>query len=447
MLGWTPETLELAALALAKFDHLSESELKMLCAATTGEFAFCGPSTRIDDQENDSTKAAGWGDERTIRAALLRWLCLDGTARILVDPRGIVVHAAKIADELDLSFATVPFPLAFMNCHFAVDMSLLGAQLQAFSLFASRTKAIMADGLKVRGNLLFRNGNAEGEVRLLGADIGKTLECNNTAFKSGLIADRIKVSGSVFLRAGFNAEGEVRLNGAEIGGVLDCAKGMFKNAGGIALNAEGIKVAGSAFFGKGFNAEGEVRLVHAEIGGSLSCEQGTFQRGTFEKSPGTALNASGIKVTGNVFLRGGFKSEGEVNLAGAQIGANLECIMATFKNAGGPTLNAEGIKVAGSAFLGKGFNAEGEVRMVRAEIGGNLSCEQGTFQKGTFEKAAGTALNANGIKVTGNVFLRAGFKSEGEVNLAGADIGAILECDTATLITPAGSRWTPMHSE
>jgi hypothetical protein len=246
MLGWTPETLELAALALAKFDHLSESELKLLCAATTGEFAFCGPSTRVDDQENDSTKAAGWGDERTIRAALLRWLCLDGTARILVDPRGIVVHAAKIADELDLSFATVPFPLAFMNCHYAVDMSLLGAQLQAFSLFASRTKAIMADGLKVRGNLLFRNGNAEGEVRLLGADVGGIIDCRNGKFNNAgaiaLAADGLK-GGDVYLRYGFSVDGEVRLLGAAIRGNLECDGAEF--ASDTVVSLEQASVAGS----------------------------------------------------------------------------------------------------------------------------------------------------------------------------------------------------------
>ena len=63
-------------------------------------------------------------------------------------------------------------------------------------------------------------------MRLLGAEIGSDLECGGGSFKvaSGdeLSADGIKVTGSVHLGAGFTVEGEVRLVGAEIGGDLIC---------------------------------------------------------------------------------------------------------------------------------------------------------------------------------------------------------------------------------
>lgn len=231
MIGWTGETQELATLALAKFARLSESELKMLCAATTGEGAFCGPSNRDDDPGNDPLQTVGWDGGRTIRAALLRWLCVDRTAKNLVDPRGIRVHAARIADALDLSYATVPFPLFFANCLFANAMNLRGAQLEALFFVGSRTAAVTADGLKVRGDLFFRDANVEGEVRLLGAAVGGDLECQNATFKNAgdvtLNANSIKVTGSVSLGDSCSVEGEVNLRGAEIGGQLNCGGGQF----------------------------------------------------------------------------------------------------------------------------------------------------------------------------------------------------------------------------
>ncbi len=93
----------------------------------------------------------------------------------------------------------------------------------------------------------------------------------------------MKVRGAVFLNDGFSAEGEVRLLGAEIGGDLACVRGTMKNAAqkdvegsGDALSADGIRVTGHVFLGNGFSAEGEVRLLGAEIGGDLACRGGGF---------------------------------------------------------------------------------------------------------------------------------------------------------------------------
>ncbi len=72
------------------------------------------------------------------------------------------------------------------------------------------------------GQPLLREGNADGEVRMVGAEIGGNLEFDHSTFKNGLLADGINVGRNLFLLAGFSAEGEVRLTGVEIGGPL-CA--------------------------------------------------------------------------------------------------------------------------------------------------------------------------------------------------------------------------------
>ncbi len=84
---------------------------------------------------------------------------------------------------------------------------------------------------------------------------------------------------------------------------------------------------------------------------------------------------------------------------------------------------AGGIEIAGDLFLRDGFKAEGEVRLLRATISRVLNCEDGQFlNKGAM------ALNANDLNVEGDVYLRKGFKAEGEVCLRGATIGGQLSC-------------------
>ena len=98
---------------------------------------------------------------------------------------------------------------------------------------------------------------------------------------------------------------------------------------------------------------------------------------------------------GRVFLANSF-AKGEVRLAGADVHRDLDCHGSRFENSRGPALNADGIKVGGTVFLGcvpgepMWFTAQGEVRLVDAEIGQALDCIGGTFLN-----ESGYALNAD----------------------------------------------------
>ncbi len=307
-------------------DNLSEAEKRMLSAARQGKFARGGPNFDDKHPDNDPAKADdSWGSEREIRAELIRWLCVDQVASKLVDPRGIQVYAAKITDELDLSFVTVPFPLRLARCRLAAGGDLGDVRIPALSLDGSSTGLLELQGAVVAGSVFLSAGfSSSGEVKLVGARIGGSLECDGGTFKNAdgmaINADRCNVSGYVFLREGFLAEGEVFLLNAQIGGNLECRRGTFKNAKGRAITADRCNVSGYVFLDKGFLAEGEVTLLNAQIGSNLECDEGTF------KNPsGTALMAAGLKVSGFVFLRDGFSAEGDVDLMSAQIAGNLEC--------------------------------------------------------------------------------------------------------------------------
>jgi hypothetical protein len=141
---------------------------------------------------------------------------------------------------------------------------------------------------------------------------------------------------------------------------------------------------------------------------------------------GLQLEGQGLKVKTDLLLRGALLKD--IDLPGAQIGGILDCRGAKFADG----LYAERISVSGSILLGDGFTSQGaEINLVGAQIGGDLDCSGGTIVNGTH-----TAINLKDSKVTGSVFLGHDqgegkiipFKSEGTVNLDGAQIDGSLSC-------------------
>jgi hypothetical protein len=181
-----------------------------------------------------------------------------------------------------------------------------------------------------------------------------------------LNADGIDVKGDVLLRKGFKANGEVRLMGAQIGRDLECDGGTFCNpplkdvaGSGMALNADGIDVKGYVFLRTGFHAKGEVRFLRAHIGRNLECDGGTFSspplkdvgippRKDVSNPPpkgisnpphkdlpgsGKAFNAERADVRGSIYLRNRFTADGAVDLHGAEIGGTFDCRNGNFEKA------------------------------------------------------------------------------------------------------------------
>jgi sRNA-binding regulator protein Hfq len=418
---------DLVAHARACFGDLSAAETKLFETAPKGEFVVCGPNNNWNDPANYPANVGEWGADREIRAELIRWLCVDHTARERVDPKGIQAYGARVVGKLDLSYITIPFGLALRRCRLMEDTELYSADLVQLDLQGSWVLSFNADHINVKSGVFLRNGfRAEGEVRLAGAQLGH-LDCDNSVFtnpsKVALHADGINVKGDVFLRNGFRAEGEVRLPGAKIEGDLGCEGGVFANASKVALRADGISVNGSIFFWKGFRAEGEVRLLGAHIGSVLGCENGVFANPSKD-----ALSADRLSAKGGVFLNDGFRAEGEVRLVWAEIEGGFDCQKSVFTNPSKVALNADGISVKGDVFLRNGFRAEGEVRLPGAKIEGDLDCASGTING---------ELIAQGLSVSGVLFWREMANLEQtRVNLRNASVGAL--SDVVENWPPAG---------
>ncbi len=225
--------------------------------------------------------------------------------------------------------------------------------------------------------------------------------------------------------------GGMLLQDAEFG--LLNFEGSHVHGVGDALNADRIQVKGGVFLRNGFAAVGQVRFLGADVGGDFDCD-GSFRakpEGQKLASADRALSADGIKVRGSVFLNNGFTAVGMVRFLGADVEGNFDCGNASFQAkpegqelaSADRALNADGIKVKGNVFLSDGFTAVGMVRFLGADIGGDFACRAGQFLNQN-----GDALSADRIKVKGGVFLNDGLIAKGEVRFPSADVGGDFAC-------------------
>jgi hypothetical protein len=409
---------ELERLASNRWGDLTDCETRVARAAASGDVAYCGRNHNETDKVPPEKGAAR--EPYDLGAGFARWLSIDPAATKLVDPKGVQVHGARIREALDLSNATVTFPLTFTNSLFLKPIELGGAQLGGVYLFGSHLSGINAGDVTVRTDVYLYQVTSNGEVDINDGKVGGDLNCLGGKFKNpngyAIYAEGLKVEGRVYLTGPFSSEGAVEFRGASIGGDLDYWGGKFSNPKGDALSADGLKARN--VFLNDVKSEGEVHLLDADLGGVLNCRGGTFNnRG------GDALNADRVKAHGDVFLNKPFKAIGRVSLGGAELGDDLDCDGGQFSNATGDALDASDLK-ARNIYLRNGFKAEGRVSLTATELDGDLACTGGQFSNAT-----GDALDASDLKAR-NIYLRGGFKAEGRVSLRGAELADDLVCSS-----------------
>jgi len=273
----------LEQLARANFGDLDDAELKLVHAAPQRALMWAGPNNDASNSANDPSNASQWPPERTIRAALIRWLTADPQARPYVHPSGLGIGGAKIDGPLDLSYLTLYTPLTIINSAIPEGIDFSFGHLQGLDLSRDATGPIAGDRATVAGDL-----------QLTGGKYGP------------VSADRITITGDFQMTGG--DFGPVTLFRAEIGGSLDCSAGRF--VGGVdPLSIVEANIKGDASFNNGFTTSGVVDLTLAQIGRGLSVKDahfvgagvnglnadratidGTFYWDSIARTPGTELN-------------------------------------------------------------------------------------------------------------------------------------------------------------
>jgi hypothetical protein len=470
-----------------------------------------------EDEAVDEAAMRSWGKSRTCRATVIRDI-LRGRLAADPDPHGLRLRGARITGRLYLENLSTDVNLELKDCLLEEGILAQGARLAFVGLAGCWLEhpaepPVAADRLTcsvlaLTGATITGHTGAGavrlrgGAVRLTGAHIGGSLECDGASLHDdsgpALLADGLQVGQDIFLREGFTAtgggaDGAVRLTGAHIGGSLICDGASLRNDSGPALVAYGLQVGRSVFLRRGFTAigvgeRGAVRLVSAHIGGSLDCtgaelrnDSGSalladvlqvdqdvecdritadggvvigghigrllsLEGAALNNPAGIALSSDGLRVDGTMFCRNGFTAQGEVRLPGAQIGGRLYFDGAKLSNPGGHALVASRLTVGQDMFCrnqgGPGheqpFVTEGMVILNGAHIGGHLDCSGAQLRNDS-----GPALVADSLHVDQDMVLRDGFTAtgsgdDGAIGLAGAHIGGHLYCTGANLRNDSG---------
>jgi hypothetical protein len=240
---------------------LTEPEQQVVVAAGTGKLVDLRAHVA---EQDDPASGASWDEGRTVRAEVLAELLVGARTPPGGKPLRVArLRGARITGQLDLEAATIECPLLLWDCHLEQPISLREARAPAVRLPGCHLPGLAADQLETRGSLYLNWGfTATGEVRLLGAHIGGSLNLSGASLANldgpALVADGLTVDGGMFCGEGLTATGEVRLVAARIGVVLDFAGATLSNPEGTALYAYRLTVDRDLFYEDGFTATGEV---------------------------------------------------------------------------------------------------------------------------------------------------------------------------------------------
>lgn len=217
---------------------------------------------------------------QVVRADVIRDLLLGRYGS--VDPRGVQLSGARIDGALDLEGVVSTAGLNLTDCRLSHPVVARDAQFPWLELEGCHIPALLADRLRVTGGLFMRHGfTATGSdrraVRLPGARIGGNLECDGAVLSSAnepaFHADDIQVEGNLFLRYGFCATansslGVVLLAGAFVGGALNLVGSRLVNPSGPVLRASGLTVRGGLKMGGDSSFQGRSGRVVVDLAGA-----------------------------------------------------------------------------------------------------------------------------------------------------------------------------------
>jgi hypothetical protein len=237
----------------------------------------------LTSQERKLVLAARHGQRlrcSEVRADVIRDLLLGRYGAL--DPRGVQLSGARIEGALDLEGVIGTAGMNLTDCRLSHPVVARDAEFPWLELEGCRLPALLADRLRVTGGLFLRRGfHATGwehrAVRLPGARIGGNLECDGAVLTSvsgvALHAEGIRVEGSVFLRRGFSATadselGAVLLSGGFIGRSLNLLNSKLINTSGLALSASGLRVEGELMLGGGSYFRARSHHVVIDLAGS-----------------------------------------------------------------------------------------------------------------------------------------------------------------------------------
>ncbi|SES48341.1 hypothetical protein [Actinokineospora terrae] len=258
----------------------------------------------------------------------------------------------------------------------------------------------------------------------------------------GLYARNLRVGSDLLLEAGFTCSGVLDLTDATVEGTLRLAGAVLRNTGAAALLGARLRVSGSVH-AVALRVFGELRLRGANIGGSVRLTGARLSHPS-----GTALEATGLVVAGDLFCDvggGQFDASGTVILSGARIGGDAVFSGAQLHDGGGGDghvrvlprgtvddhyiLDADRLRVDGDVKLDEGFTASGTVGLRSAQIGGHLLLSGATIgHRAAVDELAKAFAERRAVTRVPIALVADGIEVRGDVEARGA-VGGKVDSD------------------
>ncbi|HEX6910604.1 MAG TPA: hypothetical protein VF142_09415 [Longimicrobium sp.] len=333
----------------------------------------------------------------------------------------------------------------------------------------AETCGLNLEGARVDGDVYLKGIRCIGEVRLVGAIVGDTVDLRGARIhgvdSESLTADRLKTGGTLFLRFA-RLRGLTLMQGASIGGSVDMRGAQLDGRGtrtrldirrGYALQADRLHVRGHLYMSEGFRALGRVDVSYATIQANWVCQDCGFVSAVGAGVPVPAplpgapandlqaecLAAVGAVVEGRLELREGFLSCGVVRLTGISVHqdaslehANFQCLTAKVSDrAKGVSLRMERADVRGDLSLEHSY-VDGGVRLSGARVRGSLRFNGAWLdtRPAPIDKRVG--LDVRRVQVGGEMTF-CGATLECNIILRAAQVQGMLGFDQATFVGPA----------
>jgi hypothetical protein len=392
---------------------------------------------------------ADGGARRPIDAGLLRRCCLE--LKDQIDPRGLRLRDAAVTGPVDLAGLEVPFPLRFEGCDFDSALMADGAELRELALIgAVRLPGLLGNGLRIRGDLDLSGSHVAGAhptsasmnrrsaIWLCEADIGGRLLCLNTSINGGgersIQADRMRVGGTVRLLNEFRALGEIRLLGARIGGSLDVTGAWIESLDGPALDLGDAIIGGNVFIvdddtGRRPVIRGRLDMGSTRISGQFLIRNASLEgsrgmpadRGyASSRTSGTAMSATRLSVGAEVALEGACEVTGGLDLSMSDMSSLTIGDACSLRAAGRTALDLSTAEIRSSLTL-NGTTVLGTVRATGARIHGTFSLSEAHLS----EPERQSLVAARGVTVDGDVELNQLQATGGRLQFSNAVLGSV----------------------
>lgn len=275
---------------------------------------------RTNSGHGDLESARSWGPDRTVRAEVIRALLLGTSEPGSGYVPGVRLRGARVSGRLDLTGATIAWPLTCEHCYFDEEIVLAESSVRAVRIVDSRFPVF--NGVRMRADgiislqgcsgvaaVLLDQARITGEVCLQGAAIG------SDASALAVSADGLSVDGEVNC-AGLVTRGAVSMQGLHVTGFLDLSDAHVHRPGPLAL-ALGDASIGGRLIGHRLQVDGET-LLH-----DTTVTRAELMGARLENPGGLALSGGGLTVTGGMFCTRGFTAHGRISLVGARLGAPI----------------------------------------------------------------------------------------------------------------------------